>query len=160
MRLNDAFKTGISFGLTSGTITTLGLMVGLSSASHSASIVIGGVLTLALADSFSDALGIHISAESRKESSRSVWEATIATFLTKIIYTCTYLIPVLLFQLPLGIYVGVAWGLVVITTLSFLIAKAQKESAWRVIGEHLFITIVVILLSNYIGGWIADVFGS
>ena len=61
--MKKSLKTGISFGLTSGTITTLGLMIGLNSGTNSRGIVIGGILTIAIADSFSDALGIHISEE-------------------------------------------------------------------------------------------------
>jgi hypothetical protein len=57
-------KVGFSFGLTSGIITTLGLMVGLSSGTHLKLAVIGGILTIAIADSFSDAMGIHVSEES------------------------------------------------------------------------------------------------
>ncbi|MBW2265656.1 MAG: hypothetical protein JRF28_05735, partial [Deltaproteobacteria bacterium] len=56
--MKHALKTGLSFGLTSGTITTLGLMVGLHSGTHSKLVVLGGILTIAIADAFSDALGI------------------------------------------------------------------------------------------------------
>ena len=59
--MNRAVKTGISFGITSGIITTLGLMVGLANGTGSRLIVIGGILIIAIADSFSDALGIHVS---------------------------------------------------------------------------------------------------
>jgi len=61
--MKKSLKTGISFGLTSGTITTLGLMIGLNSGTNSRGIIIGGILTIAIADSLSDALGIHISEE-------------------------------------------------------------------------------------------------
>lgn len=59
--MRTSWKTGISFGLTSGVITTLGLMAGLYSGTHSRAIVIGGILTIAIADAMSDALGIHVS---------------------------------------------------------------------------------------------------
>ena len=59
-----SLRIGFSFGLTSGIITTLGLMVGLHAGTHSRLAVIGGILTIAIADAFSDALGIHISEES------------------------------------------------------------------------------------------------
>jgi len=62
--MKHSLKTGFSFGLTSGIITTLGLMMGLHSGTHSKTVVIGGILTIAIADAFSDALGIHISEES------------------------------------------------------------------------------------------------
>jgi hypothetical protein len=54
--MKESLKTGITFGLTSGTITTQGLMIGLYSGTNSRGVVIGGILTIAIADSLSDAL--------------------------------------------------------------------------------------------------------
>ena len=51
-----------------GVITTLGLIVGLHSGTHSRAIVIGGILTIAIADAMSDALGIHVSEESKNSA--------------------------------------------------------------------------------------------
>ena len=87
--MNHPIKKGFSFGLTSGIITTLGLIVGLHSGTHSKLVIIGGVLVIAVADALSDALGIHISEESEnKHSPREVWESTISTFLSKLIKQC------------------------------------------------------------------------
>ena len=47
--MKRSVKAGFSFGLTSGVITTLGLMVGLHSSTHSKLVVIGGILTIAIA---------------------------------------------------------------------------------------------------------------
>jgi len=52
--MKRSFRIGFSFGLTSGIITTLGLMVGLYSSTNSQLVVIGGILTIAIADSLSD----------------------------------------------------------------------------------------------------------
>ena len=56
-------RIGLSFGLTSGVIATLGLMVGLYSTTQSQLAVVGAILTISIADAFSDALGIHVSQE-------------------------------------------------------------------------------------------------
>ena len=75
-------------------------MVGLYSGTHSRLAVLGGILTIAIADALSDALGIHISEESKNSySSAHVWEATLATFLTKFLIAMTFSVPV--FLLPL-----------------------------------------------------------
>ena len=85
--MKHSLKVGFSFGLTSGIITTLGLMVGLNSGTRSKLVIIGGVLTIAIADAFSDALGIHISEESEnRHSGKEIWEATMSTFLSKFIF--------------------------------------------------------------------------
>mgnify|MGYP006337922885 CR=1 FL=1 len=48
--MKRAITTGVSFGLPSGTITTLGLIVGLHAGPHSRLAVVGGILTIAVAD--------------------------------------------------------------------------------------------------------------
>ena len=57
--MKDWLRTGISFGLTSAVISTLGLMVGLHSGTGSKKVILAGVITIAIADAFSDALGIQ-----------------------------------------------------------------------------------------------------
>ena len=52
--MHHSIQVGLSFGLTSGIITTLGLMVGLASGTNSRLAVIGGVATIAVADALSD----------------------------------------------------------------------------------------------------------
>ena len=149
---------GLCFGLTSGIITTLGLIVGLNSFAGSKMVLIGGILTIAVADSFSDALGIHISEESEESSHEKVWISTIATFVSKLIFSSTFIIPVLFLENSIAIIVSVVWGLLALGVLSYFIAKEQKNNPFKVIGEHLLIAVIVIVLTHYIGRWIATVF--
>jgi VIT1/CCC1 family predicted Fe2+/Mn2+ transporter len=157
--MKESLKTGISFGLTSGVITTLGLMVGLHSGTHSKLVVLGGIITIAIADAFSDALGIHISEESENvHSKKQIWAATASTFLSKFIFALTFVIPVLLFQLSLAILVSVGWGLAVLAVLSHRIAVSQKAKPWRVIGEHILIALAVIVITHFVGDWVSATF--
>lgn len=81
MRPSHQLVTGLSFGVTSGVITTLGLMVGLLAGTHLKLAVIGGILTIAVADALSDVLGIHISEEAEGvHSAREVWTSTVHFF--------------------------------------------------------------------------------
>jgi VIT1/CCC1 family predicted Fe2+/Mn2+ transporter len=148
-------KTGISFGLTSAVITTLGLMVGLHSGTHSRIVVLAGILTIAIADAFSDALGIHVSEEADKtNTTKQVWGATVATFLTKFLVAMTFAVPVLFLSLPAAIIVNLIWGMSILSILSYVIAKSQGESAWKTVGEHFLIAIVVIAVTHWAGNWI------
>ena len=124
----QAISTGLNFGLTSGVITTLGLIVGLDSGTNSKLAVIGGIVTIAVADAMSDALGMHISKESDTNADKQeVWIATIVTLLTKMVMALTFLIPVLLMDLGNAIYVSVVWGLSVIVILSYILAKRSGD---------------------------------
>lgn len=156
--LRPSFKAGFGFGLTSAIITTLGLMIGLYASTQSKLAVIGGILTIAVADAFSDALGMHISVEySNRVSAKEIWEATISTFFAKFVFASLFLIPVLLFPLNLAMAVSVVAGLVLLAILSYIIARQENKKAKGVIFEHVFITIVVVLLTYYLGSWIAQV---
>jgi VIT1/CCC1 family predicted Fe2+/Mn2+ transporter len=150
-----SIKTGLSFGLTSATITTLGLMVGLHAGTNSKLVVIGGILIIAIADAFSDALGIHVSEESEnKHTTLEIWEATIATFLAKFIFASTFIIPLLLFSLSTAIVVSVLYGLSLLCLFSFYMAKGQGDKPLKVVAEHLVIAVVVIIITHYVGDWV------
>ena len=158
--MKESLRTGITFSLTSGTITTLGLMIGLYSGTNSRGIVIGGILTIAIADSLSDALGIHISEEANHtRTTTQVWVATVATFLSKL-YAITFIIPVLLFDLPVAININLIWGVSLLTILSYYLAKSQKAKPWKVILEHLIIMAIVVGLTHFFGKLIAKYVGS
>ena len=158
--MKHSYKVGLSFGLTSGIITTLGLMMGLYSGTNSQLVVIGGIFTIAIADSMSDALGIHISEESEnKHSSREIWESTFCTFIFKFIVASSFLIPVIIFELRLAIIICIIWGLSILSIFSFRIAKNQNNKSWKVVLEHLIIAVIVIILANYVGYFINSTFG-
>jgi VIT1/CCC1 family predicted Fe2+/Mn2+ transporter len=158
--MRHSLKTGFSFGMTSGVITTLGLMVGLHSGTHSRLAVIGGILTIAVADSFSDALGIHIAEEAEHvHTVRQVWASTIATFVSKLAFALTFAVPILFLDLTRAVWVSVGWGLIVLAMVSYRIARAQARSRWKVICEHLIIALAVIAITHLVGDWIAATFG-
>jgi VIT1/CCC1 family predicted Fe2+/Mn2+ transporter len=158
--MKESFKVGFSFGTTSGVITTLGLMVGLHSGTQSKLAVIGGVLVIAIADAFSDALGMHISEESKEPRSiKNIWEATFSTFFAKLIIASTFAIPVILLPLNTAMIMGIAWGLLLLGVLSYIIARAHEISPWGVIGEHLFIAVVVVFVTHYLGDLVRVLFG-
>ncbi|MBN2120828.1 MAG: hypothetical protein JW734_07225 [Candidatus Omnitrophica bacterium] len=157
--MRHALITGLSFGSTSGIITTLGLMVGLNSGIGSKLAVIGGILIIAIADAFSDAIGIHVSEESEaKHTAKQIWASTIFTFFFKFIFSITFLFPVLWFSLPVAVAVSVIWGLLLLSVFSFYLAKEQGIEPWKVIAEHLLIAVVVITLTHLAGTWIKSKF--
>jgi VIT1/CCC1 family predicted Fe2+/Mn2+ transporter len=157
---SDGARTGLFFGATSGVITTIGLIVGLNSGTNSVIAVLGGILVIAVADAMSDALGIHLAEESDPDTDHEhVWSATIATFVTKFVFSISFAVPLLLLSLGPAVVVSVIWGLLVIVVLSYFLARSQDESPLLIIGEHVGIAVLVIVLSHYIGVWVAATFG-
>jgi vacuolar iron transporter family protein len=160
MLVKDSMRIGLSFGMTSAVITTLGLMVGLHSGTHSKVVVLGGILTIAIADAFSDALGIHISEEAENtNTAKHIWGATVATFLAKFLFALTFAVPVLFLSLHLAIAASIVWGLTILTLLSYAIARSQGERSWKIVGEHLMIAVIVITVTHYVGDLIGRMCG-
>jgi len=155
--MRHPFKIGLSFGLTSGIITTLGLMIGLDTSTHSRLAVIGGILTIAIADALSDALGIHISEESEeRHTSKEIWEATLSTFISKFVFASSFILFIVLLEMRIAILASVVWGLFLVAIFSYYISRGKRPI--RVVSEHIFITLIVIVLSYYVGSWIGSIF--
>lgn len=150
--MNGAQKVGVSFGLTSGVITTLGVIVGLDSATSTRLAVIAGILTIAISDAFSDALGVHVAQESSVRISHAhVWEATIFTFLSKLVVALTFLIPAIVLPLNVAVTVDLAWGFILIVGFNYHLARSRGESVAKTIGEHLGIAVLVVVITYYLG---------
>ncbi len=152
-----SLKKGLSFGLTSAVITTLGLITGLGASTGSSLVIISGILVIAIADSFSDALGMHVSTEAEGgHTTREIWEATISTFLAKFIFALTFVIPFLFLSINLAFWLDIIWGVLILIMVSYRLAREQKLKPRSVIIEHLFITTIVLFLGHYLGQLISN----
>ena len=157
--MRKSFEKGFSFGLTSAVITTMGLMLGLNSATSSKLAVVGGVVSLAFADGFSDAVAVHALVEAEGKKGKQVWEAALAAFLSKFFLPLIFLIPIIFFSLDKAILVSIGLGLALTAVLGFAISKIQKEKASRVITEHVGLAIIVLIITHYVGKVVAYYFG-
>jgi len=159
--MNKYIKIGIGFGLTSGIITTLGLIMGLSAGTHLKMVVIAGILTIAIADAFSDALGIHISEETAKDTTiKEIWEATASTFFAKLVFASLFIVPFILYDINLARIVCIAMGLIILGIFSYFIGLVRGMKPWKPVLEHLLIAIVVIFITNFVGIQIANYFNT
>ncbi len=153
-----SFKSGLGFGITSGVITTLGLLVGLNAGTQSKLAVIGGILTIAIADTLSDSLGMHISKEFEcRTTAKENWEATLVTFFSKFFVALSFIVPTIYMDLEKAIKVGVLWGLFLLCAFSYVIAKDRKANPLYVMGEHVLIASVVILTVQIVGNFIRNI---
>jgi VIT1/CCC1 family predicted Fe2+/Mn2+ transporter len=157
--MRNPLNVGLGFGLTSGVITTLGMIIGLNAATHSESAVVGGILTVALADAFSDALGIHITEESTgKESQSYTWKATLSTFFFKIIFALSFIVPFVFLEYNNAILACIVWAGLVIGVFSYIIGKRRGEKPFGVVFEHLIVSVLVVVITQVMGGFISRYF--
>lgn len=160
-KYSHQLTTGISFGLTSGVITALGMIVGLHSATSSKLAVAAGIIVMAIADGLADAVGLHVVEEAEvekrraKHTSKEIWLTTGITFLSVSGFILTFAVPILLFPLETAVYIAIAWGMLLLITLNFHIAKIRREAPAKLISEHVLLALFVIIISHWIGDLIA-----
>ena len=118
------------------------------------------ILTIAVVDAFSDSLGMHMAQEAQNYiTHKIVWMSTIFTFLSKFIFSSIFIIPVLIFDLHEAILISIIIGLYMIFLVSLIIARERNENPYKVICEHIFIALFVIIIAHYIGILISNTFG-
>ncbi len=165
LKFSHQMMTGISFGLTTAVITSLGMIVGLWSATSSKLAVVAGIIIMALADGLSDAVSLHTAEEAEiekediKHTKREIWLTTLFTFLAVSGFTLTFAIPILIFPLKIAIFVAIFWGIFLLSFLNFYIAKVRKEKPIKLISEHIFLALFVIIISHLIGSQIPKIVG-
>jgi len=150
-KVHDKFGK-FAFGISSAVLTTLGIIVGLNSATASKIAVIGGIIAVAIADSSSDSMGMYASKKSeRGVSPARAFKAALSTFLGKFIFTLSFIIPFIIFPFSFAIYICIIWGLILLTFVNIQIAFIQEENIPKSIIKNIFIAIIVIIAS-YVGG--------
>ena len=155
--------TGASFGLTTAVITSLGMIVGLYSATSSKLAVVAGIVIMAIADGLSDAVSLHTVEEAEveegknKHSQKEIWLTTIVAFLAVCGFTMTFIIPILILPMKAAITVAIVWGMLLLAVLNLLIARIKKEKPLKLIVEHILLAIFVIIVSYFAGIFIARV---
>ena len=148
-----------SFGATSSTVTSLGIIFGLLTSGNPKAGVIGSLLVIAVADNIADSLGIHIYRESTATKKENTRMFTISNFITRFGITLTF---VTLFAfLPIdyaAIFVHGNWAWILVF-LSYLIGVQRKTSTLKEIAIHLGIAVPVIVISHFLGQLIFSLFG-
>ena len=141
-----------SFGISGGVLTTLGVMMGLLSATESKIAVIGGIVSVAIADSLSDSISMYSSKKAeRGTTQKSAITSAVNVFLGKFVFTLTFIVPFLLFSFFTAIIINIIWGLLLIILVNLIIAITQEENKLETITKNTAIAIVVVVLSYLVG---------
>ena len=152
---------GFGFGTASGVITTLGMIVGLYSSSAARLAIIGGIFTVSVADALSDALGEHISEESKRHPlAKDVRNITISTFVSKLIIGLSFVIPFVLLPVFHAVLISILYSSLVLVLLSLRIAKRTKQNRYEVITEHLLVGFAVVIITFFLGKWVETAFSN
>lgn len=132
----------------------MAIIAGLGQNDSLKTITIAGLLTFAIADNISDALGIHIYKESEGASKKATIKATFGNFFTRFIVVLSFILIVMLFNSTTAIAISCMWGVGLISFISYKIALIKKSSPLKEILWHLFVSGGVIFGSALIGSWL------
>ena len=131
---------------------------GLSAANATKPVIVSALLIAALADNLTDALSIHIFQESEQLDQKEAFTGTITNFLTRLLLCISFVVLVGLFPLAHAGKVAIVWGILLLASLTYLVARERKVNPPLEIVKHVVVASVVILASIAIGHWVNTVF--
>ena len=144
-----------SFGSTSAIVTSMGLIIGLGSATVSPATIVGGLLIVAVADNITDSLSVHMYQEAEQLEARAAFRATLMNFVARLLITLTFAIVVLVLPNPYdAVIIALGWGLLLLAGLSYILARARDVRALPEVGKHLGVAMLVIAASRVVGLYI------
>lgn len=155
--MKTSIRKGLGFGLTSGIITTLGMMIGLDQGTHSTTVVLAGIAVIAITDALSDSVAVFMADETELKSRGSIWQESLSTFFSKFIIGMSFTLPVIFIDLANAIIFSIIYGLTLIIILSYFVAKSEKRPVVKIVVGHLVVTVAVIIISGLVGHWAEEI---
>jgi hypothetical protein len=146
--------TKLSFGSTAAIVTSMGLISGLTALDGSKAAVLASLLVIAIADNLTDSLAIHIYQESERLESRQAFHSTVANFFARLLVSSSFVLLAYLLPVSLIVPCGIAWGMALLGTLTFFVARDRGIPPWIEVGKHVAVAIAVIAVSKALGAFI------
>lgn len=147
------FKTSkISYGGTAAVVTSTALISGLSAADATKPVIVSALLIAALADNLTDALSVHIFQESEKVDQKDALTGTITNFLTRLLLCISFVLLVGLFPLAHVAKVAIVWGMLLLATLTYLVARERKVKPLPEVLKHMLVASLVTGMMRRRGG--------
>jgi VIT1/CCC1 family predicted Fe2+/Mn2+ transporter len=140
-----------SYGGTAAVVTSLGLIVGLDAATAAKATILSGLLIVAIADNLTDSLSIHIYQESERLEARQAFHATLTNFAARLGLSLSFVCLVLLLPMGAAVIASTIWGLLLLTGLTFLVARDRNVPALPEIAKHLVVAGGVMAAGKAIG---------
>ncbi len=143
-----------SFGGTSATVTSMGLIVGLGAAGADMATIVSGLLIAGFADNLTDSLSIHIYQEAEKLEERTAFRATVTNFVARVLAALSFVAIVLALPAAYARIVVILWGCLLLIAISYALARERGLRPLPEAAKHLGVAFLVIIASQVIGAWI------
>ena len=154
--VDSDLRQGLIFGISSGVITTSGVLAGLVQTPVSPIILIVTIVSLAISDGISESYGLFISkkVEKPKDNGHGPVKSFVGLLVTKMIVVLSFLIP-LLFSRQLGYYKNMSWpilwGVLILTILDYYTSCLRKEKLLPYLIKHYIILVITLGLNIFFG---------
>lgn len=157
--MKGSLKKGLGFGISSAVIATLAIIVGIHAGTDLRHAIISAVLVIAFADSLADSFAVYLSEKGGEgAAAKNSLSTTLIAFFSKLIFALSFLIPILIFNLHLAIWIDIIYGVIVLAVYSYQLAKSKNEGAIKTVVLHILLAVVVISLSHAIGLFINSLY--
>lgn len=147
--MDSSSLQGMYFGLTEGTVTTIGIIIGMMASLPMKKAIFSAVIAATLSDSFGDSIGIYYSekATGRPESINAIKNMVFF----KLMMACLYLAPLLLIKkLKTGIYTSIILALIVISISFYNLARLKEINTTEFVIKNTIAVGIIILITYYI----------
>ena len=152
--MNASTLQGIFFGLTEGTVTTMGIIMGMFASAPFKKAIIGAVVAATVSDTFGDSVGIFYSEKARnvENVNSNPLNVVYSLIVFKLLISLLYLLPIIYFtNLKYGVIGSMLLsGFVIVNSLNHL-AKRRKKDVRNFVIKNSFIIFTVILITYTIG---------
>jgi VIT1/CCC1 family predicted Fe2+/Mn2+ transporter len=145
-----------AYGSAAAILTSVGLVVGFNEASSTKRDLIGALLIVAIADNLTDSLSIHIYQESEHLQPRSSFTTALTNFAARFALSMSFVALVALLPLGAATVGCVIWGLTLLVTLTWVLARDRGFNVGIEITKHLVLAVVVVIASTIIGAALSN----
>jgi hypothetical protein len=110
-------------------------------------------------DNLTDTLSIHTFQESEQLNQKNAFTGTITNFITRLLLSISFVFLVGLFPLEHVDKVAIVWGMLLLATLTYLVARERKTKPMLEVVKHLLVASAIIIASKLIPPWIGALLG-
>ena len=146
--MDSSSLQGMYFGLTEGTVTTLGIIIGMLASIPSKKAIFSAVIAASLSDSFGDSIGLYYSEEATGRTQGITAVKNMVFF--KLLMATLYLAPLVVFKnLKTGIYISIILALIVISLSFYNLALIKEINTNEFVIKNTMAVSIVILITYY-----------
>jgi len=152
--MDKNYLQGLYFGIISGIITVLGLIIGLGAGTMSKGAILAGVVAISISDTLADGFALYTSkkAEETEDKSYGPLQAGSIVVITKFILALSFIVPLLwITDIHQSVIICLIWGCSIILFSAIYLSILRKEIIIMNAAKYLTLTLFIVCLTYYSG---------